>query len=481
MQEPLIEADVEDSESEGVFDHFPFIRFPRPPTVEEFQLNETRNYVWPDLSFLQLSAQEAVYVNVDQIAEGKLIPLGGGFCTHWEFLAAAAAEPNSVATWIPVEDPDRDGRPLWFIPAAENPLILPLHLSVGEACGHRAGKLNLEIVWSVFCPDEPFGTSSRFEYRSITTLERDTRLWGPSRSGFFAANMWGREAKKAAVSIKAVFLRGEECPEKKYDLQRRCLGHPNRDGRIYGAYRGTSVSGPYVPALPASCVLPVSVTQPAIAKESSVPAAGEDLAVVFRLPVEYHGVVVQPVPGRKPLSLKAAFMDSSFEPVASSNPPRASLANWWRAVAKLIRESYDKTMIPEDLKTAIKGRSQLYLSAVGDAGDIVDLAAEASAVEHVAEASGVGPPSAKRSRGSVSRSRVAATSSSSSSQGEPDSGSRRVGGSRRPRSGKDGGRVSGTASGRADSVSDSVGALCGFTAEEVGLLKPLLQRLLERL
>ena len=112
--------------------------------------------------------------------------------------------------------------------------------------------------------------------------------------------------------------------------------------------------------------------------------------MTFRLPVEYHGVVVQHDPGRKLLSLKAAFMEPSFEPVASSDPPRASLANWWRAVAKRIRDSYDKKMIPEDLKTAMKGRSKLYLSAVGDAMDIVDLAAEAPAVEHVAEASDVG-------------------------------------------------------------------------------------------
>ena len=177
-------------------------------------------------------------------------------------------------------------------------------------------------------------------------------------------------------------------------------------------------------------------------------------------------MVVQPDPGRKLLSLKAAFMEPSFEPVASSDPPRASLANWWRAVAKRIRDSYDKKMIPEDLKTAMKGRSKLYLSAVGDAMDIVDLAAEAPAVEHVAEASDVGLSPAKRSRGSVSRSRVVATSSSSSSQYEPDSGSSRVVLSR-PRSGKDGGRGSGTASGRADSSSGSVGALCGFTAGEL--------------
>ena len=52
-------------------------------------------------------------------------------------------------------------------------------------------------------------------------------------------------------------------------------------------------------------------------------------------------------------------------------------------MAKRIRDLYDKKMIPEDLKTAIKGRSKLYLSTVGDAWGIADLAAEAPAVEDV--------------------------------------------------------------------------------------------------
>ena len=170
-------------------------------------------------------------------------------------------------------------------------------------------------------------------------------------------------------------------------------------------------------------------------------------------------------------------MDPSFEPVASSDPPRAILAKWWQAVSKRVRDSFDKKTIPEDLKTAMKGRSRLYSSAVGEALDVMDLAAEAPVVDHVAESHDGGPPPAKRSRGSVFRRRVVATSSSSSSQGEPDAGRSR-GVLSRPRSGKDGGRGSGTALGRANFASGSVGALCGFTAEELGLLKPLLQRLL---
>ena len=218
----------------------------------------------------------------------------------------------------------------------------------------------------------------------------------------------------------------------------------------------------------------MSVSQPVIAEGSSVPASGEDLAATFLLPVEYHGVVVQPEPRLKLLSLKTDFMDPSFEPVASSDPPRASLAKWWQAVGKRVRASYDKKAMPDYLKIALKGRLRLYSSAVGAASDVVDLAAEAPAEDHIAE---VHAP-AKRSRVSVSRPRGVATSLSS--QGEADAGnSRRV--LSRPRSSGDDGRGSGAALGGADSASGSVCALCGLTADELGLLKPVLQRLLERL
>jgi hypothetical protein len=94
--------------------------------------------------------------------------------------------------------------------------------------------------------------------------------------------------------------------------------------------------------------------------------------------------------------------------------------------------------------------------------DFVDLAAEAPDVSS---------PPAKRPCRSVSRSRIVATSLSSSSQVEPHSGGGRSVLSR-PQSGRGGGRIS---------AAGSVGALCGFSAEELGPLKALLQRLLERL
>ena len=172
--------------------------------------------------------------------------------------------------------------------------------------------------------------------------------------------------------------------------------------------------------------------------------------------------------------LKPDFMDPAFEPLASSDPPRANLARWWQAVGKLVRASYNKKPMPDDLKLALKGRWRLYSSAAGVASDVVDLAAEAPTEDDTAE---VHAP-AKRSRVSVSRPRGVDTSSSS--QGEADASHSRRALSRLRFIG-DGGRGPGAALGGAESASVSIGALCGFTTEELRLLKPLLQRLLDRL
>ena len=139
----------------------------------------------------------------------------------------------------------------------------------------------LEIVWSVFAPEDQYGTSSRFVYRATRRLNRNTRLWGPRRSGFYAASAWGEEANEAAAAIKAAFLRGEECPDKDRSLQRRCIGDSGRDERIYGGYAGTTVVL-RVPALPDSCILPVSVSQPAIVEAGLRRRSRGDLSLVQR-------------------------------------------------------------------------------------------------------------------------------------------------------------------------------------------------------
>ena len=111
--------------------------------------------MWPDLYFLRASDfTEAVYVNASLISRGTLLPFGGEFVTHWEYLTRKVVESTAVSTWIPVEDPDRDGRPLWYIPESKEPLVSPLHLLVGVARNKGAKELNLKIVWSVFAAED---------------------------------------------------------------------------------------------------------------------------------------------------------------------------------------------------------------------------------------------------------------------------------------------------------------------------------------
>ena len=74
-------------------------------------------------------------------------------------------------------------------------------------------------------------------------------------------------------------------------------------------------------------------------------------------------------------------MGPSFEPVTSSNPHPGQLDKWWQAVSKSIRDSFDHKAISADLRAAMKGRAKLYLSAVGEASDVVDLAAGGRSIE----------------------------------------------------------------------------------------------------
>ena len=103
--------------AEGVYGDHDFIAIPRPPSDSEGALNGTSNFVWPDLYFLRAAdGTEAVYVKSRPILSGTLLPFGGDLVTHWEYLTQKAVDSTAVPTWIPVEDADRDGRPMWFIP-----------------------------------------------------------------------------------------------------------------------------------------------------------------------------------------------------------------------------------------------------------------------------------------------------------------------------------------------------------------------------
>jgi hypothetical protein len=363
---------------------------------------------------------------------------------------------------------------LWFSPQSENPLIPPLHLSVGEASGRNAARWNLEIVWSVFAHELQFGTSSRFAYRSTQQLERGA---SPAM-GFMALTCGGRQLIRWQRQLKPLFFVERRIRRLMWTFI--AVVWAIRIGAIVstGLTRRPLSLALLFPLSPASCLLPISVTQPAVVEDNSIAATGEDLAVAFLLPSEYHGVLFQPEPRLKLLSLKAAFMDPLIEPVASSDPPRATLAKWWKEeVSKRIRDSYDKMRLPEELKAAMRGRARLYR---GEVVDVVDLAAEAPIVDPAAEASDGGSSPAKRSRRSVSRLRVVATSSSSSGQDGPGIGINR-GVLPRPRVVMGDGRGSGAAPGGAISASGSVGARGALSAEEVELFKSLLLRVLEKL
>ena len=111
------------------------------------------------------------------------------------------------------------------------PLLPPLHLFVGAARKKRARDLNLKIVWSVF--------AARLFYCTLRTLNKATRLWGPTVRDFFADHKWSPGAKLAAQAITARFVGGEKCPHSIDGLVVACLGNPGRDERIYGAYQKT--------------------------------------------------------------------------------------------------------------------------------------------------------------------------------------------------------------------------------------------------
>ena len=58
-----------------------------------------------------LRSSVIVHMKVKKLVAGTLLPIGGHYCTHWEYLTSKAANPALVVSeWIRVEDADRDGR-----------------------------------------------------------------------------------------------------------------------------------------------------------------------------------------------------------------------------------------------------------------------------------------------------------------------------------------------------------------------------------
>ena len=94
--------------------------------------------------------------------------------------------------------------------------------------------------------------------------------------------MWGEAACADAETIQVAFVSGKKFPHGD-DVKLQCIGNPQREDRIYGAFKET-VSPRLVP-FPDVCRLPVSVvgsgrsSQEAVPASVQSPALGKDLAI----------------------------------------------------------------------------------------------------------------------------------------------------------------------------------------------------------
>jgi hypothetical protein len=208
--------------------------FARLPTAD----GSGGSYEWPGLSFdvVGYGAKRRECVYAEQfIAEGTLIPAGGRFITHWEYLAATAAGALPVPAWLQVEDPDPNSQgALWFDPRSENPLVAALHNHVVGACQREAKYVNLQLVWSVF-PTEGFSSSSRILYQAVKDIPRGRRLCAPPLSQFVQAHPWTAKSQDSARYISSSLQAGGSAPVGDA-LATYINGDVGRPDLIYGAY-----------------------------------------------------------------------------------------------------------------------------------------------------------------------------------------------------------------------------------------------------
>jgi hypothetical protein len=304
------------------------------------------------------------YVYTDGvILEGTLIPAGGRFITHYDYLAAKAAG-NLPVPWLQVEDPDPNSHgALWFDPVSENPLVVALHNHVLGACASEEKYVNLRLVWSVF-PSEGFSSSSRIFYQAVKDIPQGRRLCAPPLSQCIQAHPWTEKSRLSARVISFSLQAGGSVP---VGDQWGCYlnGDVGRPDLIYGSYTHLEADSGGFAAVAVRPSRGVDSTS-SVGASSVVPV---DLAVQCGLPASYHGVVVQPVPTQQILTLAPAFMDGSYVPGDESfKPPATMLLEWWVQVCTGVRASYTKKRIPDDLRAAMKTRQKMYEQHVRESG-----------------------------------------------------------------------------------------------------------------
>ena len=97
-----------------------FIEIPCAPAEEDAIAGYT-SYEWPFLYYQGVATKGkkrasrgtsakmvGVFVKVELKAE-TLLPAGGQFVSHWEYLASRRDNPGSVSTWLRIVNPDPNG------------------------------------------------------------------------------------------------------------------------------------------------------------------------------------------------------------------------------------------------------------------------------------------------------------------------------------------------------------------------------------
>lgn len=176
---------------------------------------------WNDFTFAYMAGRKSksdpqFLQATELLPERLLIPLGGRFVHHWEYLEQRLASPRSVEQWVPIQDP-KSTEPQWYIPYLEGVGSEGATLSTFLAAVRPRSPLGPNIGfkwlshWPVNCGD--------FDY-----LYRG-RLWlvtlRPIPAGvFLRANVqdawkfysWGPAATELAHQYERVFVPGAPQP-----------------------------------------------------------------------------------------------------------------------------------------------------------------------------------------------------------------------------------------------------------------------------
>ena len=328
---------------------------------------------WNDFSFAYMAGRKSksdpqFLQATELLPERLLIPLGGRFVHHWEYLEQKRASPPSVEQWVPLQDP-KSTEPQWYIPYLEGVGSEGATLSTFLAPVNSRSVLgpNIGFTW---LPHWPVGCGE-FDYRYRG------RLWlvtlRPIHAGIFLrANVqdawkfysWGRAAAELAQHYERVFEPGTPRPILGgrvqglvdcdfAELEYTSTGVP----KLLGYY---NVGGPPSPESP-----PSTESSPFL-----VPSTSAILGVPVDGPFEdgllSRADVFTPRGGLHP---KAYEVNSNF--LEDERPlPFPELFAWWTAEverATLLRASLGLPEFSGPELTAIKSRTKRYRKHGSDA------------------------------------------------------------------------------------------------------------------